>query len=410
MSRPAFRAPSALLDSQILNPGAFLLPSMTLAPPTAPSARPLRVAILGTRGIPNRYGGFEQFAEYLALGLQERGHEVAVYLPHTHPYAEPTFRGVTLHRVFCPEAWLGAAAHFLYDYLCLRDAVRRGCDIALECGYQSAAISYRLGSLKRTGIVTNMDGLEWNRAKWSPLVRRATKWFESLAVRHSHALVADNVGIQTYLQATYGAPSHYIPYGAEVIEAPDPTHLEPYAVKPLAFHLLIARLEPENHIEMILEGHQASGSKRPFLVVGHHETPYGRHLQARFGEDATIRFVGGIYQKPVLDALRRYAYLYFHGHSVGGTNPSLLEAMACGALIVAHDNAFNRAVIGDSAHYVASPAEIAQCIALPEADLQRAAFTQANQARIRAEFGWPAVVSQYEDLFQSVAAARGDRP
>lgn len=377
---------------------------MTLEPPTISSARPLRVAILGTRGIPNRYGGFEQFAEYLALGLQVRGHEVSVYLPHTHPYTEPTFRGVTLHRVFCPEARLGAAAHFLYDYLCLRDAVRRGCDIALECGYGTSALSLVFQPLRNTRVITNMDGLEWNRSKWSPFVQRLTRRFEAMAVRHSDALVADNVGIQAYLQATYGASSHYIPYGAEVIEAPDPTHLEPYGVEPLAFHLLIARLEPENHIEMILEGHQASGSTRPFLVVGHHETPYGRHLQARFGDDPTIRFVGGIYQKPVLDALRRYAYLYFHGHSVGGTNPSLLEAMACGALIVAHDNAFNRAVIGDSAHYVASPAGIAQCIALPEADLQRAAFTQANQARIRAEFGWPAVVSQYEDLFYASVA------
>lgn len=365
------------------------------------ASAPMRIAILGTRGIPNRYGGFEQFSEYLTFGLRERGHEVAVYMPDFHPFKEPELNGVTLIRKPCPERLLGPAAHFLYDYLCLTDAVRRRYDLVLECGYGTASLSYPLVRLGRTKVVTNMDGLEWKRSKWSPVVQRLTRWFESLAVRRSHALVADNLGIQEYLARTYGVPSHYIPYGADPVASADAGHLGRYEVAAARYALAIARLEPENNLEMLIDGYELASPDFPLLIVGNHLTPYGSVLQKRCKGLPTIRFLGGIYDKPVIDSLRHHALLYFHGHSVGGTNPSLLEAMACGSFIAAHDNTFNRSVLGENALYFTSPEDIRSHLVSTPIHL-RASFVASNFARLDNDFSWSSIIDRYEALFRTL--------
>lgn len=359
----------------------------------------MKIAILGTRGIPNQYGGFEQFAEYLAVGLKERGHEVAVYLPHFHPYTEDTFRSVRLHRIYSPEHRLGAAGNFLYDFLCLRDAVKRGYDIALECGYGTASISYYLCRFRKTRVITNMDGLEWKRAKWSPLVQGLMRRFEAMAVHRSHALVADNPGIQTYLKSQYGVDSVYIPYGAEVVDAPPVGPLAEYQLEPGGYFLAIARLEPENNLEMLIEGYRKATIDFPLIIIGNHQTPYGEYLQNRCRELPGVRFLGAIYQKPVLDALRHHARIYLHGHSVGGTNPSLLEAMGSGAFIAAHDNPFNQGVLQENALYFATPDSLSNLYCI-DPGLQRRIFCQANRARILHFFNWPQITEQYENLFR----------
>jgi glycosyltransferase involved in cell wall biosynthesis len=363
----------------------------------------MKIAILGTRGIPNRYGGFEQFAEYLAFGLQARGHEVAVYLPEFHPFKESELDGVTLIRKPCPERLLGPAANFLYDYLCLKDAVRRRYDLVLECGYGTASPSYPIVPLGRTKVVTNMDGLEWKRSKWSPAVQRLTRWTEALAVRRSHALVADNLGIQEYLTQAFGVQSHYIPYGADPIAIPDADHLGRYEVATRDYALAIARLEPENNLEMLIDGYMLANPVFPLLIVGNHLTPYGKALQKRCNGFPAIRFLGGIYDKPVIDTLRHHALLYFHGHSVGGTNPSLLEAMACGSFIAAHDNTFNRSVVGENALYFTTPEDIRNHLVSTPVHL-RAGFVASNLAKLESDFSWRSIIDRYEALFQSLLA------
>ncbi len=363
--------------------------------------KPIRIAILGTRGIPNLYGGFEQFAEYLSVGLVKRGHAVGVYLPHTHPYHEPTFHGVHLHRIYTPERALGPAAHFLYDHLSLRDAIKQGYEIALACGYGTSAPSFYLNRLKGLKVVTNMDGLEWKRTKWHPAVQTLTRWMEKLAVQRSHALVADNLGIQEDLWERYGAVSTYIPYGAEWILPTSEDALTEYEVTPRGYDLVIARLEPENNIELILDGHKIAGSPRPLLVVGNCQTAYGKALLLRYAHQHHIRFLGSLYDKSILDALRYHCRLYYHGHSVGGTNPSLLEAIGCEALIAIHENRFNRSVIGSLApgfHQV-------QCVAeLAVADLEsiRVGCVGTQLATLKERFTWEGVILAYEQLFQKV--------
>lgn len=364
----------------------------------------MHIAIVGTRGIPNAYGGFEQFAEYLATGLVERGHQVTVYLPDFHAYKEPTYRGVRLKRKPSPERWLGGAANLLYDYACLKDAVCSGEQVMLACG-PGATVPTGLMRLGKTLLVTNMDGIEWRRAKWNGAIRRLVRWMEGFATRRSHHLVADNIGIQSFLQEAYGAPSTFIPYGADLVGPLDPGPLAGYGLVPGGYGMLVARLEPENNIEMILDGWCLSASAKPFLVIGNAATPYGAKLRQKYRDAAHIRFIGGIYDKSLLDALRQHAWVYCHGHSVGGTNPSLLEAMACGATIFAHDNPFNRSVLAaGGAAYFHSPEQFAGLLAQGE-PLDREHRAEANRARIQSTYTWPAIIDAYERLFLELVAS-----
>jgi len=357
------------------------------------------IGILGTRGIPNHYGGFEQFAEYLAVGLVERGHRVVVYNSHSHPHQKPTFRGVELVHCHDPEDRLGTAGQFVYDFNCIRDARRRGFDLILQLGYTSNSVWGWLLP-KKPVIVTNMDGLEWKRSKYSPKVRWFLKHAEAWAVRTSDYLVADSVGIQQHLRETYGKPSTYIPYGSHVFDNPDPAVLGEYGLSPYAYNMLIARLEPENSIDVILAGVRDSGVKVPFLVVGKHQTAYGNYLKEKYHACATIRFVGGIYDIEKLNNLRYYSNLYFHGHTVGGTNPSLLEAMGSQALVCAHDNVFNRAILGKDAIYFRTSSEVKEVIKMKR---KKDALTVLlnNEKKIKYVYHWDRIVEQYEELLSN---------
>ncbi|MFA5993830.1 MAG: DUF1972 domain-containing protein [Parcubacteria group bacterium] len=364
------------------------------------------IAILGTRGIPNNYGGFEQFAEYLSVGLVRRGHSVIVYNPHFHDYVDCQYQGVSIVKQWCPENLLGASTHFIYDFLCLRDATNKGVDVVLECGYQSASPSMVLIRSRNTAIVTNMDGLEWKRDKWGWFTKKITLITEKLAVKLSDVLVADNVGIAQYLYNTYGVDSVTIPYGANVPQTIDAATPISYGLQPQAYFLLIARLEPENNIETILRGYLSSSSAYPFCIVGNHETKYGAILKSRYS-DARIRFLGGIYNHSVLDGLRYGASIYFHGHSVGGTNPSLLEAMACQSFICAHDNEFNRSVLGEDALYFSSPEGVVRAIDDVEKNgLLRSGFIESNLVKIQTDYTWDKIVNDYEKMFENTVKER----
>jgi len=370
-----------------------------------PDERPmLNIAIIGTRGIPNQYGGFEQFAEHLSVGLVKRGHRVTVYSPHFHPYPHDSFHGVDIRRIFCPERFLGSAANFIYDHLALRDALQGNFDILYEAGYQSSALSFVLCRVKnrREVLITNMDGMEWQRAKWNRLVKWLTRRFETMAVKRSDHLVVDNPGIRDYYLERHGARGVYIPYGADPAPEIDDDVLKDLALKPRSYFLLIARLEPENNIETIIAGVRSSASPFPLVVVGPRGTRHARRLSARF-PDPRIRFVGGIYDKARLDALRHHAAVYFHGHSVGGTNPSLLEAMAARALIAAHDNPFNRHVLGDDALYFRNQNDIRRLLeGSTPGSTRRKTMIENNHRRIRSEYAWSRIVDAYESLFQKV--------
>jgi glycosyltransferase involved in cell wall biosynthesis len=360
----------------------------------------MNIGILGTRGIPNNYGGFEQFAEFLSVGLEERGNKVSVYNSHKHQFQETLFKGVEIIHCYDPEYRVGTAGQFIYDFNCIRDARKRSFDILLQLGYTSSSV-WAKWLPSNAIIVTNMDGLEWKRSKYKKPVQRFLLKAEKWAVKSSDYLIADSIGIKKYLDQKYNVDSYYIAYGATLFNDPDVEVIENYEVKPFEYDILIARLEPENSIETILDGILQSISNIPFLVIGNHETPYGKFLKAKYAHQKRIRFEGGIYNQHDLNQLRYFSRLYFHGHQVGGTNPSLLEAMSSQALIAAHNNDFNRAILQNDGLYFSSVVDVKRLIdnTVKNDNLTR---ISNNMKKIELEFNWNNIIDQYESFFKKI--------
>jgi len=358
----------------------------------------MRIAILGTRGIPNNYSGFEQFAEFFSVYLVEKGHEVYVYNSHNHLFQEKTFKGVNIIHQNDPEHIMGTFGQFIYDYNCIMDARKRDFDVILQLGYTSNSIWFFLLP-KKPIIITNMDGLEWKRTKYSKPVQQFLKFAERLAVNSSDLLVADSLGIQTYLKEKYKKESIYIAYGAHPFTNPDESIVSNYQLSNYNYNMIMARFEPENNLEMVLDGVVLSHTKMKIIVVGNHKTKYGDYLKNKYKEQSHIAFLGGIFNLEHLNNLRFFSNLYFHGHSVGGTNPSLLEAMASKALILAHNNSFNKAVLKENAFYFSNADEVKELLlTIKREDCSKQ--IQNNFETIINEFNWDKINGDYLRLFE----------
>lgn len=368
----------------------------------------MKIAFVSTRGIPNNYGGFEQFAEYISVGLAERGHEVTVYSPHYHPFQGNEYKGVKIKHIYSPELWMGGSVgSFFYDYACLKDALKKeDFDIIYEAGYTSiipAYIRFNVKNIRRPIFTTNMDGLEYKRTKFNKWVQKFVFWEERMAVKHSHYLIADNMGIKDYYKEKYGKESKFLAYGANIYDNYSENYLKEYDLKAGEYLLLVARLEPENNIDMAIEGYIRSEQygKIPLLVVGKTNTPYGKYLVKTYGKHECVRFMGGIYDFDKLNSIRHYSYAYFHGHSVGGTNPSLLEAMASDSFILSHDNIFNRSVLGDNAVYYSNTEQVVEILNNLDATVAqyKKLYTERNLEVIRKEYSWEKLVDEHEKYF-----------
>jgi hypothetical protein len=360
--------------------------------------RTLKIGILGTRGIPNRYGGFEDCAEFLALGLTARGHDVWVYNSDRHELRGDTWNGVHIVHRHDPAKTLGTAGQFLYDLHCINDARLRNFDICLHLGYTSDSLWHRRWPRSARNIV-NMDGLEWKRSKYGAGARLFLKLAERWAAMNADALIADSPAIQLRLAERYGRQAHHIPYGAPVFKDPDEKALEAFGVRPYGYHMVMARLEPENHTGLIIRGCRAMRPNTPLLIVGNTDTRYGGRLRRAFGAESAIRFLGGIFDRTILDNLRYFSHLYFHGHSVGGTNPSLLEAMGCRALVAAHDNVFNRTVLEGDAFYFSNEAQIMAILRSVGPKSGHPGFLDRNEAKIRTLYAERRILDLYEAVF-----------
>ena len=359
----------------------------------------MKIAILGTRGIPNHYGGFEQFAEFFSVYLVQKGHEVYCYNSHNHKFQEKTFKGVNLIHIHDPEYKYGTFGQFIYDYNCIIDSRKRNFDIILQLGYTSNSIWFFLMPKKAINII-NMDGLEWKRSKYSKPVQQFLKFAERLAAISGDYLVADSLGIQKFLKQRYNKESTYIAYGAHVFNNPNEAILEEYKVEKNNFNMIMARFEPENNLDMVLEGVAInSEDKTPILVIGNHNTKHGEYLKNKFKTNQNIRFLGGIYNIEHLDNLRYFSNLYFHGHSVGGTNPSLLEAMASQALVIAHDNDFNKGVLQENAYYFGNSQEVKNILEKIK-KIDNLPMVQNNYIAIEKNFNWNKINDEYLQLFE----------
>jgi hypothetical protein len=197
----------------------------------------------------------------------------------------------------------------------------------------------------------------------------------------------------------------YIPYGAEIFEHPDASVIDKYGLLPYRYSLLIARMEAENNIEMVIKGHLSSGSSYPLFVIGNITNKFGRYITSKYN-DQRIKYSDAIYDKNELDNLRYYSSQYFHGHSVGGTNPSLIEAMACGCRIAAHENRFNKAVLQNESDYFSTPEDIKTIINDPKPRSTIEQWKLTNLEKIRTVYNQEKIVDSYEKLMMGACGEK----
>ena len=358
----------------------------------------MKIGIIGTRGIPNHYGGFEQFAEDLSTFLVKKECEVYVYNSSNHPYKKNSFKNVNIIHCEDYEKRIGTIGQFFYDLNCILDSRKRNYDIILQLGYTSSSIWSFLFP-KKALIITNMDGLEWKRSKYHFFVKRFLKFAESLAVKHSDFLISDSKGIKAYIDNKYKKESKYIAYGSKIVSEVDNAILKKYNIQEFEYNMLIARIEPENNIETILDGVVLSNDKRPFLVVGDYlNNKFGRKIKDKFKTSEAIIFLGSIYNSLELNTLKNSCELYFHGHSVGGTNPSLLEAMGAGNLIIAHNNLFNKAILEEDGYFFTTSQEVCFHLLNRKRSLEESKI-ENNREKIKNEFNIEKINNNYLSFF-----------
>ena len=365
----------------------------------------MHIALVGTRGVPAQYGGFETCVEEVGSRLAAFGHDVVVYCREPGP---PEHLG--MRRVQVAAVRQKALETLSSTALAVADVVRRRPDVAVLFNAANAPLLPALRA-RRIPVATHVDGLEWRRAKWRGAGRRYYRGAEALAVRWSDALIADAPGIQRYYQEEFGAGSEQIAYGAPILHDPGSDQLGVLDLTPGGFHLVVARFEPENHVEEVVLGYRRSAATRPLVVVGAapYADGYTALVHAATGDDARVRLVGAVWDQRLLDQLYAGAFTYLHGHSVGGTNPSLLRAMGAGAATLAYDVVFNRDVLGPCGRFFRSPAELAALLDKAEADPAEMARLAGRVREQAARFDWDEVAKRYEQLCERLAAGWSQR-
>jgi len=241
-----------------------------------------------------------------------------------------------------------------------------------------------------------MDGLEWKRSKYSKPVQQFLKYAEKLAIKYSQFYISDSRVIKEYLEDRYHIHSQYIPYGADVYTEWEREQLTRKEAKKEDYFLLMARMEPENNIETILTGFNNSNSRKHFQVLGDTGNRFGKFIRHRFKNDERIEFKGAIFDNAQVRAMQNNSYLYFHGHSVGGTNPSLLEAMASEALIAAHNNPFNKSVLNTDAYYFSDSEEVRYLVETVQREGNASEMIRNNRNKIAFQFNWEKIIDEYE--------------
>jgi glycosyltransferase involved in cell wall biosynthesis len=358
----------------------------------------MHVLILGTRGIPSKHSGFETFAQDFSLFLRTRGHDVTVYcqVGNAEHFREDEWNGI--RRVMIP-AGEGSLGTILFDWHAIRHSMREK-GVVLTLGYNTGIFNamYRLRGVSN---LMNMDGIEWRRQKWSRIARA---WFwinEWAGARVATHLVADHPEIGKHLlRHTSPGKITVIPYGADLVTSAPVELVHQYGLLPKKYYLLIARPEPENSILQVVQGYSLKRRGMPLVILGKYSrdgTSYQNKVLDAAGPE--IKFLGAIFDRDIVRALRFHARAYIHGHSVGGTNPSLVESLAAGNAVIAHDNPFNRWVAGEGARYFKSPGDLAEILESLDAEgSQLLNMEEASRKRHHESFTQEKILRAYEKL------------
>ena len=380
----------------------------------------MKIAILGTRGVPPRYGGFETFAAELSVRLVARGHQVSVYsrIERRSPFAdrrsgiaatgseraangERSWNGV--HRIVLSSIngkYFETVSHSLFSAI---DALRRDFDVILICNAANAFVLPLLRAA-RIPVAINVDGIERRRRKWNVFGRAVYAIGESFSARFANRVVADAEVIAAYYRRTFGVEPTVIPYGADFPDENDSDILERLGVKAGGYVLYVSRFEPENNPLEVVRAYEKTTTPNPLLMVG--EGLYARELVRDLHARASdrVRFPGAIYG-PDYRTLQRNAALYIQATEVGGTHPALIEAMGSGGVVIAHDTPENREVGGDSVRYFKlRPTETLSPLVTELLGDSKAtgALREAARRRVAERYRWDTVTDEYERLFRQL--------
>jgi glycosyltransferase involved in cell wall biosynthesis len=356
----------------------------------------MRIAILGTRGIPPRYGGFETFADELSRRLARRGHDVTVYC-RTH-YTDPSLAMVGDVRVVVlptiRSKYLDTVAH---AFLSAIDAARRGFDAVLFCNAITAAFC-GIPKISGARVLLNVDGLERNRRKWSAAGRAAYAISERLSTALPDVVVTDAEVIRRYYAETFGIEPLVIPYGGDLEPPAGTAALARLGLAPGRYFLYVSRLEPENNALAVVEAYRGARGDLPLVVVG--DAPYAAEYIARVkaAADARVLFPGAVYGEGYRELLF-HARAYVQATEVGGTHPALVEAMGAGRIVAYHDSPENREVCGDAGFPFDArrPDTLTRIFdALVDDPAPAAVFGEKARARVHERYRWEAVTDAYE--------------
>jgi glycosyltransferase involved in cell wall biosynthesis len=369
----------------------------------------MHISMLGTRGVPAAYSGFETAVEEVGRRLVERGHRITVYCRYP---GQTMTSYLGMETVNLPALRMKTAETLSHTAVSVLHLQKSPPDVALVFNAANAPLLPLLRA-RTVPTAVHVDGLEWKRAKWGPNGRRYYLAAERLSVRWADDLIADARAIQDYYRETYDAESTYIAYGAPLVDAdPGFAGLAGLGLISRGYHLVVARFEPENNVDVIIEGYELSTCRLPLVVVG--SAPYSHDYVARVndlaGRDERVRLVGSVWDQALLDQLYANAATYIHGQSVGGTNPSLLRAMGAGSPVIAIEVPFTREVLAETGRFFADPTALAAELEAAEgAGAETARRGQRGRERAAANYDWDAVTEGYEALCARLHAERGAR-
>ncbi|WP_288365288.1 DUF1972 domain-containing protein [uncultured Marinobacter sp.] len=357
------------------------------------------IFILGIRGIPARHGGFETFAEKLSIYLSGSGWSVTVYCQEAGSgrIYQSMWRGIKL--VHIPVAHDGALGTIIFDWKATCHALgQRG--LFLTLGYNTASFNL-MQRIKGQINIFNMDGIEWQREKWGMMART---WFwlnERFGCWFGNHLIADHPKIKEHLSTRVKAEKiTMIPYGGDEVCNADASLLDEYNLAPGQFSVIIARPEPENSFLQMVRSFSRKQRNHKLVVLGNFDVEKNSyHRSVIDSASGEVIFPGAIYDTATVQSLRFYARFYFHGHRVGGTNPSLVEALGAGCAVIAHDNHFNRWVAGPDAAYFRDEADFCEILdrLIPAEDITLK-MRAASRTRFKDRFTWEQVLGEYEEL------------
>ncbi len=355
-----------------------------------------RIAIVGTVGVPANYGGFETLVENLVRfhDSMSRGEQLIIYCSSKiYPDLDPGFLSAKLKYV--PLSANGAQS-IPYDIWSLFSAAWNKSNVILLLGVSGAIALPIIRLISSARIITNVDGIEWHRQKWSGVAKLFLRLSEMIAVRFSHDVISDNDAISEYVTHTYGVNSHVIAYGGDHVLDVDAVSVNEYAL-PDEYIFSVCRIEPENNVEMIVSAFSTMHEYSLVMVGNWGNSDYGRGIREHYKTFDNIYLLDPIYDLGKLKSLRANAAYYIHGHSAGGTNPSLVEAMYFGKPILAFDCSYNRSTTESSALYFSSGDEIKQILSNVDGDGLIVIGTAMLEIAKR-RYTWRVIATEYFSL------------